>query len=114
MAYAIEDRGHGPQATWHDDAVPFTVEQVLRPRPNRADLEERAFFSRESDKWLREMLDAGPVLYAEVLNVGRTASFTRDTLRRAKERIGATAYRDGFGPGSRLFWRLTGAFSRAS
>ena len=114
LAYVIEDRGHGPQVSWHDEPVPMTVEQALRPRPSPADEEERAFFGRESDQWLREMLDAGPVLYTDILNVGRTAGFNRDTLRRAKERIGVTAYRDGFGPGSRFYWRLTVASNRAS
>ena len=114
LAYVIEDRGHGPQVSWYDESVPVTVEQALRPRPSPADEEDRAFFGRESDQWLREMLDAGPVLYTDIVNVGRTAGFNRDTLRRAKERIGATAYRDGFGPGSRFYWRLTGSSSRAS
>jgi len=37
-----------------------------------------------------------------------------DALRRAKERIGVTAYREGFGPGSRFYWQLKRAPSRAS
>jgi Protein of unknown function (DUF1670) len=112
--WTVEDRGEGPQVTWHNEPVPITVDRALRPRSSPAGEEEQAFLGRESDQWLREMLDAGPVLYTDILNVGRTAGFTRDTLRRAKERIGATAYRDGFGPGSRFYWRLTGASSRAS
>ena len=115
LAYMIEDRDNGPQVTWHDEPVPITVEQALRPRPSPAGEEEQAFFGRESDQWLREMLAAGPVLYTNILNVGKSAGFTRDTLRRAKERIGAGCiYRDGFGPGSRFYWRLTGASGRAS
>ncbi len=48
-------------------------------------------------------------LHAQIMDAGREAGFTRDALRRAKERIGVTAHRDGFGPGSRFYWRLNGA-----
>jgi len=71
-------------------------------------------FGRECDQWLHEMLAAGPVLHGEVMTAGRAAGFTRDSLRRAKERIGVSAYREGFGPGSRFYWQLRGASSRAS
>ena len=37
-----------------------------------------------------------------------------DALRRAKKRIGATAYRDGFGPGSRFYGQWSGACNCAS
>ena len=52
------------------------------------------------------MLLTGPVLHAEILTAGRRNGFTRDTLRRAEERIGAMSCREGFGPGSRLYWEL--------
>jgi hypothetical protein len=76
------------------------------------DHEEQAFARCESDEWLREMLSTGPVLHAEILTAGRLNGFTRDTLRRAKERIGAMSCREGFGPGSRLYWDLKRAFDR--
>jgi hypothetical protein len=37
-----------------------------------------------------------------------------DALRRAKERIGASAYRQGFGPGSQFYWQWNGSHHRAS
>jgi putative DNA primase/helicase len=114
LAYVIEERETGPLVTWHNEPVPITVEQALRPQSSLPDEEERAFFGRESDQWLREMLAAGPVLHAKIMMVGREAGFTHDTLRRAKERIGVKAYRDGFGPGSRFYWQLKGAFLRES
>jgi hypothetical protein len=49
-------------------------------------------------------LSVGPVLHADILTAGRLDGFTGDTLRRAKERIGAKSCREGFGPGSRLYW----------
>jgi len=114
LAYVIEDRENGPQVTWRDAPVPITVEQALRSLSSPPHEQERAFFGRECDQWLREMLAAGPVLHAQIMEVGREAGFTRDSLRRAKDRIGVTAYRDGFGPGSRFYWKLKGASSRAS
>ncbi len=114
LAYMIEDRDQGARVRWCDEPVPITVGQALRPLPSPPDEEDRAFFGRECDQWLREMLTAGPVLHAEIMHVGREAGFTRDALRRAKRRIGATAYRDGFGPGSRFYWQLKDASNRAS
>jgi len=114
LAYVIEDRGNGPQVTWRVERVPSAVEQALRPVPNSLGAEEEAFFGRECDQWLHETLAAGPVLHREVMTAGRQAGFTRDALRRAKERIGVSAYREGFGPGSRFYWQLRGASSRAS
>jgi putative DNA primase/helicase len=109
LAYMIEDRDNGPQVTWHDEPVPLTVEQALRPNLSIPDEQEQAFVGRECDQWLREMLTAGPVLHARLMSVGREAGFTVDGLRRAKERIGVMAYRDGFGPGSRFYWKLKSA-----
>jgi hypothetical protein len=114
LAYIIADQGRGPQVTWRDEPVPTTMEQALRPLPSHPDDEEQAFLGRKCDQWLHEMLAAGPVLHGEVMNAGREAGFSRDTLRRAKERIGVMSYRDGFGPGSRFYWQLKGASSRAS
>ena len=114
LAYAIEDRGNGPEVAWLEDPMPVTVEQALRPLPAERDHEEQAFARRESDEWLREMLSTGPVLHVEILTAGRLNGFTRDTLRRAKERIGAMSCREGFGPGSRLYWELKRTVTSAS
>ncbi len=114
LAYAIEDRGKGPEVAWLEDPMPVTVEQALRPLHAERDHEEQAFARRECDEWLREMLSTGPVLYTEILTAGRLNGFTRDTLRRAKERIGAMSCREGFGPGSRLYWALKRAVTSAS
>jgi hypothetical protein len=114
LAYMIEDRHNGPQVTWHDEPVPITVEQALRPNSSIPNEQEQAFVGRECDQWLREMLTAGPVLHAKIMSVGREAGFTIDGLRRAKERIGVTAFRDGFGPGSRFYWKLKSASIRES
>jgi len=102
LAYVIEDRDEGPRVTWCDEPVPITVEHALRPPPRPLDEQEQAFLGRECDRWLIEMLSPGPVLYAEIVNIGREAGFTRDALRRAKDRVGVTSYRYGFGPGSDL------------
>jgi hypothetical protein len=114
LAYMIEDRDNGPQVTWHDEPVPLTVEQALRPNSSIPNEQEQAFVGRECDQWLREMLAAGPVLVTNIMRVGREAGFTVDALKRAKRRIGVTAFRDGFGPGSRFYWQVKDASIRAS
>jgi putative DNA primase/helicase len=114
LAYMIEDRDSGPQVTWHDEPVPLTVEQALRPNSSIPNEQEQAFVGRECDQWLREMLAAGPVLHTNIMKVGREAGFTVDALKRAKRRIGVTAFRDGFGPGSRFYWHVKDESIRAS
>jgi putative DNA primase/helicase len=114
LAYVIEDRDRGPQVTWRDDPVPITIDQALRPASAAHDSAEPVFTGRECDLWLRETLAAGPVHHAKIMTDGREAGFTPDALRRAKERIGASAFRQGFGPGSQFYWQLKGASHRAS
>jgi hypothetical protein len=85
------------------------LQRANPPSTTLSDEEEQGFFGRECDERLREMLAAGPVLHAEIMNVGRKAGFTPYALRRARERIAVTGYRDGFGPGSRFYWQLKSA-----
>lgn len=104
LAYRIEDRGDGPAVEWEDGPVDITVEQALEPEV--ADPGRRAE-ARECETWLRERLSKGDVEQPEVESDGRRADFSKDQLRRAKERIGATSVRVGFGPGSKCLWRLS-------
>jgi putative DNA primase/helicase len=106
LTYVIEDRGHGPQVTWSNEPVHVSVKQALRPMSSPPDVEEHAYYGRESDKWLCEMLTAGPVPLSRVMSDGDIAGFTPGMLRRAKERTGVIAYREGFGRGSRFYWKL--------
>jgi hypothetical protein len=103
LAYAIEDRGSGPQVAWLDEPVPITVEEALRPRvesPPRAEGTEL----RDCEEWLTEALAGSRVLATDLRRACREAGFTWPTLHRARSRIGAVTRREGFGPGSKCYW----------
>ena len=106
LAYTIEDHGRVPAVAWLPEPIPITIAQAMRRLPARSHADEQAFARRECDLWLREILAAGPVSHAEILTAGSPNGFTRNTLRRAKKRLGARSCRQGFGPGSRLYWQL--------
>src|SRR5262249_50873768 len=108
-AYVIEDRGDGPRVEWLDEPVDITVEQALAAETEAAIDPEQAAENRACDRWLREMLATDRQLAVDVWRTGQDAGFSRDALKRAKLRIGATTEREGFGPGSKCYWRLDDA-----
>ncbi len=84
-----------------------------RPDCNRAGIAMAVYYGRGAGlcqarvrPLAAQMLSSRPASHAEIISAGRRSGFTSDTLRRAKERIGATSCREGFGPGSRLCWEL--------
>jgi hypothetical protein len=79
---------------------------LMSAEDGRARREEQASGRHECDLWLREILSSGSVPHVEILTAGARNGFTRETLRRTKDRVGAESCRQGVGPGSRLFWRL--------
>ena len=103
LAFRIEDRGDGPAVEWEAETVPITTEDALR-----AETEDRRDRSdaRECDHWLRDTLTGGPMAASEVIKNGRESGFSRDQLKRAKQRIGAETRREGFGPDSKCVWVL--------
>jgi hypothetical protein len=106
LAYVIEDRDGGPRVEWLDKPVAITAEQALASETEAAIDPELAAENRACDRWLREMLAAGRQLAVDVWRAGQDAGFSRDALKRAKLRIGAETEREGFGPGSKCYWRL--------
>ena len=62
-----------------------------------------------NEVWLKKTLAAGRVLASEIRRAGQDAGFSWSGLHRAKSRVGAATDREGFGPGSKCFWRLTDA-----
>jgi RecA-family ATPase len=105
LAFRIEDQGEGPTVSWEAEPVDVTAEQALTAEPQdqrEGDNSE----ARECDRWLRECLASGPVAVNELIADGRSAGFSKYQLKRAKERIGATSKREGFGRDSRCLWSL--------
>lgn len=70
-----------------------------------SDPSEKAEVS-EAEMWLSDLLAEGPIDAVEVYRLGQKQGFAQRTLRRAKESIGATSQRKGFGPGSSVSWFL--------
>lgn len=112
LAYVIEDRGDGPQIEWGDEPLAITAEMALSAEQeasqavrDRHDAPER----REAEKWLREVLDAGPVASKEVEAAAKAAGLSMRTLKRAKESIGVESFKEGFGRDAVWHWRLPDA-----
>jgi hypothetical protein len=111
LAYQIFDRGAGPAVEWEAEPVSLTVEEALSAEAVDADQrEERA----DCDRWLAQALAAGPLSITDVMEMGRKAGFSQDTLKRAKRRLRIETIREGFGRGSKCHWRLPGSDTSAS
>ncbi|MGO9465585.1 MAG: AAA family ATPase [Isosphaeraceae bacterium] len=104
LTYTVEDRGDGPVVTWGAEPVSTTADEALQAQSRDEDQQAER---RGCDRWLRDTLANGPVLVKEVWRMGREEGFSRDALKRAKTRIGATTDRDGFQ--GKCCWRLGNA-----
>ncbi|MFE5480526.1 AAA family ATPase [Nocardia sp. NPDC056541] len=58
------------------------------------------------DQWLTEQIINGPVAATEIFERGKARGYTEDRLRRARKRIGAEMFREGFGKGGVFMWRI--------
>jgi hypothetical protein len=109
LAYTIEDSsGRGPRVVWSDEPVAVTLEEALRPRARTPGLQGDDPELSDCEQWLRETLAeaGGRALAADIRRAAQQAGFSWTTLHRARGRIGATARREGFGPGSKSYWQL--------
>ena len=105
LAYAIEDRGNGPRVEWSPEPVPSAVVDVVRPRllavrgrePDR---------SLPCDDWLGAFLSEGHRSSTAVLEAAQAAGFSRNQVRRAKNRIGAVTRKAGYARDGEWTWTL--------
>jgi putative DNA primase/helicase len=104
LTYTVEDRGDGPVVAWGTEPVSTTADEALQAQSRD---EDQQADRQNCDRWLRDTLASGPVLVKEVWRMGKEEGFSRDALKRAKSRIGATTLRDGFQ--SKCYWRLGNA-----
>ncbi|MEQ9461113.1 MAG: AAA family ATPase [Phycisphaeraceae bacterium] len=56
--------------------------------------------------WLRGLLEEGAKRVKEIEGEGRAAGFSMGTLRRAKDELGITPHREGYGEGGGWWWEL--------
>ena len=72
------------------------------------------FEKRECEDWLRDVLKEGPVTVKDLQRAAKDAAFSFDMAKRAKQRIGAESFREGFGRNANYLWRMPGEAGEAS
>jgi putative DNA primase/helicase len=104
LSYSIEERNGGPVVAWGTEALKVTADEALQTLLRDSDQQADR---RECDKWLAEILKEGdPVLVDRIEAAAKHEKLSFDAVKRAKARMGVASERDGFGKGSKVFWRL--------
>ncbi len=104
----VSDSDEGPvwsaRLTWRESRSE-SIREVLEANSDTA---ERRSETSEAAEWLRDYLTArgGSAESTAVRADGQFAGYTKDALRRARERIKATAYGEGFP--RKTWWRMPG------
>ncbi len=87
---------------WESAPVTVTADDAMAPVEATAERTEIA----DASDWLRDLLATGPVEAREVLRLAGQQGFNARMAQRARQRIGATTRREGFGKGSRVLWSI--------
>ena len=109
LAYRLEQRLLDGLArpvsniVWESEPVSMTANQALAAEAETSD--KRSALA-EAEDFLREKLADGAMAVKEIEEFADGALISRATLRRAKGRLKVEVGREGFGPGSRVTWRL--------
>jgi putative DNA primase/helicase len=90
FAYSIDVRDDVPFAVWEGYSFKMNAESVLGGR--RADQEEKSRL-RETEEFLAQLLDNGPMLVAEIRVQAKDAGFGWRSVERAKVLLGIKAKR---------------------
>jgi hypothetical protein len=106
LAFRVVDGGGASRIAW-EGPVERSAADLLVSR----DPEERAAMD-EAVEFLRGLLAGGQVAAKDVFTAARDAGIAEKTLKRAKATLGVRSRREGFGPGSTVWWRLPSATER--
>jgi putative DNA primase/helicase len=87
---------------WQPVPVNVTADQLLESE-SAVEHTERM----EAVDWLMETLGGGGVEAKEVKHLAMQCGLSWSTVRRAADHLGVRHRREGFGPGSRVFWELS-------
>lgn len=101
-SFALPDGIETSRVSWEAVTVTITADEAMAPVESPEDRSEIL----EAADWLRDVLIAGQVEAASIKRQAVTQGFNWRTVQRARERIGATTAREGFGKGSRVLWAL--------
>jgi hypothetical protein len=100
LAYRIATAENGaPVITWEPNPVEISADEAL-DTISQDDHSER----EEAAEWLRDTLTDGPVLTSEIQKLAKQVGHAWRTVRRAKDRIGAQAVKQGFS--GKWVWEL--------
>jgi hypothetical protein len=81
---------------WHDDPVTISADEALAAAAKNV--------SSGAIDFLQEVLSDGPVDQTEIVRLGKEAGFTEKNLRTAREKLGVTPKKEGFGENGKWVW----------
>jgi hypothetical protein len=88
-----------------DGASRHTAADLVRPRVD----EDEAPALAEAARVLKEILADGPLPAGNVKRLAAQAGVAERTLHRARQALGVTARRQGWGPGAHYVWTMPAA-----
>lgn len=99
---SIPSNDDHPYINWHDGVVDIDPDVVLGDRFG----ESKSSAVEEAKDFLKDLLSIGPMAIKKILKKARDAGVTKASLYRAKEELGITSEKCGFGTGAEWQWRL--------
>jgi len=104
LAYSLIDSIPSGIGTvrWEKDPVELTADDAVG---SSGDGSDAANDRDDATDWLNEVLDHGPVLATELQAWVKDQPFSWATVKRAKAKAGIQTKREGFGKGSKSYWR---------
>jgi hypothetical protein len=103
LAYRlINDEEYGVARVVWDGASTRTANDLVRPRVD----EDEAPALAEAVRVLKEILSDGPLSAVNIKRMAATAGVAERTLQRARQALGVTTRRQGFGQGAYYVWSM--------
>ncbi len=93
-----------PYVQWEDAPVTISADQAMAALASGP---EGRSAIEEAKQFLIEILGVGEVSAKDVKTAANAHMISASTLRRAKDAVGVEVRREGFGPGSKVFWSLS-------
>lgn len=100
---SVADGIHASRIVWESEPVTTTADEALAA--DSAGGETRTA-KAEAMEFLRAAMAAEPVPAADINKMAREFGLTPKVIRSAREALGVTVSREGFGPGSKSLWSL--------
>ncbi|CAA9261185.1 MAG: hypothetical protein AVDCRST_MAG77-2681 [uncultured Chloroflexi bacterium] len=92
--------------SWDTSPVEFTLEDALRAASEGPDAHQKRETAPQTVLRTILLSRGGRAPSEEVYSLAETMGVSRRSLERAKDGIGVTSHREGFGPGSTSYWCL--------